>query len=425
MLDKIGAKRVLQLGFAISIAGALFLYLVAAPMPTVVTVVASLMLLGFGLGFTMGAPINYMMLENIKDKEASSGLATLSLIRSIGTTIAPAIMVGFIAHAGMSLQTNIMGILPDTVKVPALPYVQEISTAIDKLKSDPNMADKLSGVEIPDLASLQTVKIDMDGGGSVAVPEELINKFKTSDVTTVTDVTKDFAEAMFKQMAPDLIAKIQGGIQSGIDGITAGQKELDDGMAGLKNGIDGIGQGIAGMEEGLRQQQDALDRLSSYLPRMTGPLPGGMSMLDMIPSQVRDKVPADVQAALAKVKTPEDLKAQIAGLESAMKALSEKLQQSKADQADMKTALEGMAAAKEEMTTLRTQMQALYDAIPGAFDKAGTDYLAEIDTRSTQLESTYQSTLNGGYKSMYLVVTAAAAGAIIALIFYRKPKTEA
>lgn len=95
LIDKIGAKLVLLLGFTITIIGAVFLMLVAVAHPNLATVIISLSLLGFGLGFTIGAPVNYMMLENVSDSEANSGLATLSLIRSIGTSIAPAIMVGF------------------------------------------------------------------------------------------------------------------------------------------------------------------------------------------------------------------------------------------------------------------------------------------------------------------------------------------
>ena len=125
---------------------------------------------------------------------------------------------------------------------------------------------------------------------------------------------------------------------------------------------------------------------------------------------------------LAQVKTPEDLKAQIASLEGAIKELSTKLEKSTVDHADMVTALESMTSAQAKMTTLLSQMQALHDAIPGAFDTAVSNYLNEIESQSNLIQSTYQSTLNTGYQSMFLGVTAAAFGAIIALFFYRKPK---
>jgi EmrB/QacA subfamily drug resistance transporter len=425
LLDRLGAKLVLFLGFIISIAGALFLILFAAASPSTFSVVTSLALLGFGLGFTMGAPVNYMMLENINDKEAASGLATLSLIRSVGTTIAPALMVGFIVHAGMSLQPNIMAILPDEIRIPDLPYVQEITDEIDKLKSDPKMSDKLNGVDIPDLASMQNVKLDFRSmDGSVSIPQELIDKFKTSDVTTVTAITKEFAAAMFDQMSPMLLGKIQGGIQSGIDGIDAGLADLEKRLAELQAGCDGIGQGISGMEEAVTQQRTALEMLRSYAPMLTAPLPRGMTLLDMIPADVKGRIPQSAQDTLALIKSPDDLQAQITALEGAIKDLTTKLDESRTSQDGMKQGLDGMTSATENMLALRSQMQTLSDAIPAAFQAAEINYLAEIDSRSAAIETTYQSTLNSGYKSMYVIVAVSAAAAMVFLAFYRKKKQD-
>jgi EmrB/QacA subfamily drug resistance transporter len=426
MIDKMGAKRVLFLGFAISIVGALFLFFVAAASPALWNVIISLALLGLGLGFTMGAPINYMMLENIPDKEASSGLATLSLIRSIGTTIAPALMVGFIAHAGMSLQDNIMAELPNEINIPSLPYVEDITKEINQLKSDPDIAQKLAGVDIPDLSSLQTVKLDFSkNDGSVTIPNDLIEKFKRSDVTTITSVTKQFASAMFDQMSPTMVAKIQGGIQSGIDGVSQGLSGLEEGMKKLQEGYDGIGQGITGMQQGLGQQQDALKMLQAYAPMLTAPLPNGMSVLDMIPENAKANIPESVKPSLAQIKSPADLQDQTKKLQDAIAALSSKIDDSKKSQADMKAALDKMAASKETMTTLQSQLKTLYDAIPGAFKTAQADYLSEIDKRSGRLETTYQTTLDGGYKSIYLIVAISSAAAAVFLGFYKSKQAKA
>jgi EmrB/QacA subfamily drug resistance transporter len=383
LIDKLGAKIVLILGFAIAIAGALFLIFVTAASPAVWNVILSLALLGFGLGFTMGAPINYMMLDNICDKDASAGLATLSLIRSIGTTIAPALMVGFIAHAGMSLQPNLTAVLPDTVKVPDLPYVQDITAELDKLKSDPNAAPMLSGVAIPDLSAMQTVKLDFGASdGSVKVPEELLLKFRSSDVTSAVAITKEFAGVMFDQYSPMLLGMIQGGIQSG---------------------LDGVGKGIAGAGQGLEQQQLFLTQLQAYEPKLTGPLPAGMSLLDMLPQEAKAHIPEQAQSMLKEITTPDELKAQEAAFQRAIDAMGTQI---------------------GELETLRSKMQALYDAVPGALTAAQAGYLAEIDGRSAVIEQTYQATLNGGYRSIYLIVAVASAAAIVVLVFYRKKKND-
>ena len=95
LIDKMGVKPVLGFGFGSAIVGALFLIFVTAPVPSFLTVFVALMFIGLGIGFTMGTPLNYMMLDNTPPEESNSSLATLSLIRSIGTAIAPAIMIGF------------------------------------------------------------------------------------------------------------------------------------------------------------------------------------------------------------------------------------------------------------------------------------------------------------------------------------------
>jgi len=216
------------------------------------------------------------------------------------------------------------------VKVPPLPYVQEITVEVDKLKNNPYFASQLEGVEIPDLASMETIQIEMGGDSEVAIPEEMVAKLQASDVTTITSITKELAETMFNEMTPELVSDIQGGIQKGIEGISTGLAELEA----------------------------AINMMSQR-----GPAQGGMI-----------------------------------------------------------GALEEMNKAKGEMTTLLNQMQTLHDAIPEAFEQAKADYLAEIDNQSSVIESTYQSTLNTGYRNMFLVVIGACVVALTSLLFYRKKK---
>lgn len=96
LIDQYGAKIVLIIGFLASITGALFLIFVTTRYPHFMTVAICLVFIGVGIGFTMGTPLNYMILENTDPKESNSALASISLIRSMGTAIAPAIMIGFI-----------------------------------------------------------------------------------------------------------------------------------------------------------------------------------------------------------------------------------------------------------------------------------------------------------------------------------------
>ncbi|HEX2944548.1 MAG TPA: MFS transporter [Clostridia bacterium] len=427
MIDKFGAKLVLFLGFTITIIGALFLIMVTAVNPGLPSVVASLMLLGFGLGFTMGAPVNYMMLDNISENEANSGLATLSLVRSIGTSIAPALMVGFIAHAGLSLQTDIKSVLPNEITVPELPYVQDITNKVNELKSDPNMSQKLGSVDIPDLNSMQTFKLDFSGNDSdFTVPDNILKELQTSDVTTITTVTKDFASTMFDQKTPKVISDIQSGLNSGIDGIASGMSELDKNLSGLQSGYDGIGKGIEGMQIAVKQQETAFKQLQSIAVMIPPALsssssfPNGMSLADLLPLPAKSSIPKNVLEEITAIKSMSELRAKTVELQGAIDKLNTQIEKNKQSQAGMKTGIDQMTKAKNDMQTLLNEMNTLNNAIPGAFKTSEKNYLNEIDARSNLLQDVYQKTLNTGYKSIYLTVAISSALAILLLVFYRK-----
>lgn len=220
LIDKYGPKMILGLGFLISLLGSLFLIFVAADQPSMLTVNISLVLMGLGMGFTMGTPLNYMMLENTKDEESNSALAALSLVRSIGTAIAPAVMVGFLAHAGVAVQNNVMNLLPKEVSIPKLPYAQELTTEINEMKSNPMMKNVLATVDMPNFSYLEKIEINMNGSSDYQIPDELMDKIKSSDVTTITENSKLITGSFFAGMAPDMISNIQTGIQNGIDELT-------------------------------------------------------------------------------------------------------------------------------------------------------------------------------------------------------------
>ena len=161
LIDRFGVKAVLAFGLAASAAGALFLALVATRFANMVTLIVSLVAIGIGMGFTIGTPLNYMMLAKTKESESNSALATLSLVRSVGTAVAPAVLVAFIAHAGMAVPDRIMGVLPDAP----------------------------GGQSIAQLASGQG-----QGGDGAGLPDDLQQLMKGSDVTTIVANVKTLAK---------------------------------------------------------------------------------------------------------------------------------------------------------------------------------------------------------------------------------------
>jgi EmrB/QacA subfamily drug resistance transporter len=262
LIDKYGAKVVLGIGFIASISGSLFLIFYTAAHPSLPAVVICLILLGIGIGFTMGTPINYMMLDNTRVEEANSALATVSLIRSIGTAIAPAIMIGFISHAGMAVQGNVMMLLPNEVSVPPLPYAEELTDEFNQLKADPSMAEKLKGIDIPDLTAMETIKFDMTRNtGNFELPEDLIVNLQASDVTTITDISKKMADYMFLQMTPSIIANITGGIDSGINGINDSISEMTKAMEKM--------QAMPSMKETVDKMNGAKLMMSGTVEKMS------------------------------------------------------------------------------------------------------------------------------------------------------------
>lgn len=105
LLDKWGAKKVVVFGFILSLVGSLNLAYITNGW---VTLTIGLIISGFGVGFTMGAPLNYIILELTPAKESSVALSLVSLFRSIGTSIGPVMLAGFVSGAAAKIPTNMM-----------------------------------------------------------------------------------------------------------------------------------------------------------------------------------------------------------------------------------------------------------------------------------------------------------------------------
>lgn len=569
MIDKKGAKVVMAAGFIITIIGCLYLSFVAVRFVNLINVIVALVLIGLGLGLTMGTPLNYMMLQNTDDEESNSALATLSLVRSIGTAVAPAIMVGFIVHASTGLQSNLMEILPKEVEIPQLPYAQEIDRAFDKYKDNEEFAKQLEGVDMPKLSEMSTVEINMEGdaGSDYEMPAELLEEFQNSDVTTIAATTEKLVRTMFDDMSPTIAGNIDSGIDSGIKGIKNGINGMEDAYADMKEGYNGIGEGISGMTTAIEAQDSAINQLYSAedmmkdfkdgfpdgmnmlsfipedaqkaMPKDTlnmlaqvenaeglqkiidgmdaaagsmesakdqidnaigmmaqfpdgkipggktlidfipepaqasmpaetvkmlsqiddvtqlearkeqleggiaaqkqgktqlkkalsmlksleeGKIPDGMSFVDFIPADVRSSMPESVNDQLSEIKTTQDLTDMIGELEGARAEVAKKLKEAKSSQEELGGAMKEMKGSIKDMKTLSKQMKAMKKAVPDALNKAGEDYAASVAAMSTEIEDVYQSTMNVGYRNMYLFLVGVNILGLLLLAFYREAR---
>jgi EmrB/QacA subfamily drug resistance transporter len=122
LIDKKGARFVLALGFLFTLISTLFLGFVTTQLLSFTSVLIGVALMGLGVGFTMGAPLNYLVLQTVPKEESTSGLATMSLMRSIGVSISPSLMIGFIVAAAKNLQPKLMEvfstIMPKGMSIP-------------------------------------------------------------------------------------------------------------------------------------------------------------------------------------------------------------------------------------------------------------------------------------------------------------------
>lgn len=388
LIDKFGAKLVLAIGFVASIIGALFLVFVTIPNPSWLTIAVCLGLIGIGIGFTMGTPLNYMMLENTKEEESNSALATVSLVRSMGTAIAPAIMIAFISHAGMNVSGNIMKLLPE-VSIPQLAYQQELTEEFEKMKSDSRMASMLGSFEMPDLNSMGSVNVFNMSSSSTVLPDELLAKLQASDVTTITKNTKEMAIYMFDKMSQAVVGKIQGGIQQGIDAM----KSSSDKMAATIEAMSKMtpsnpGTGMPGNIGASMPSNVGAAAGSSSMPQVDGGTPqagGGTPQISSGMPQGSGGTPS---------------------LNSGMPATV--------------SPIVAMKAAKEQIDATAIKMTAMKDSVPGAFEASMASYLNSIDNKSKAIEDEFQTTLNTGFEQVYLTVAIASFVALIILLFYKK-----
>ena len=97
LIDKFGPKPVMMGGLSVAAAGFLFLAFVSLNSENAILLIVGLSIMGLGMGFAMGAPTNYMVLENTSPTESGAAIATIALVRQVGTTVAPALLLGFVS----------------------------------------------------------------------------------------------------------------------------------------------------------------------------------------------------------------------------------------------------------------------------------------------------------------------------------------
>ena len=356
LIDKFGSKPVLGAGFVISAIGALYISFVAVKWINWPNVIVSLILIGLGMGLSIGTPLNYMMMRHTRDEDSNSALATLSLLRSIGTAIAPAIMVGFIAQAGATMQDDLMKEMQELPEVPKMEQQIELEKVIDKLKESDEFQKQMeeNNIDIDKMLSMDMNMdidmTDMSGDGDAEIPDELLKELQSADVTTITAATKDMAKYFYDKYTPDVIADIQDGIGEGVDGISKGIDGTNTALDEMQQGIDEIDEGRAGIKEGIAGITKGINGISSGISEMNGKI-----------SNMKGKLKKSKKSASKMKKGIAGINEGIAGLNKGIKGIEQGISGIESNPMwesipAMKEEHDKLVAERDKMTAQRDKM---------------------------------------------------------------------
>lgn len=188
LTDKRGPRAVLGLGVTICALSGLLLIFWASPYPGILSTTVSIFFMGFGLGFLMGAPLTYLILHLVPSRDANTGQATLSLTRSLATTLAPAILVGLLATAMGGLSGKVMEVMPK-------PDMSAMSSAMSTNSGTMQMGSTPPQDSITPGFSMENV------------PDQMLNQLKSADVTNIVQRCKELANYMFDEQANTMKAQ--------------------------------------------------------------------------------------------------------------------------------------------------------------------------------------------------------------------------
>lgn len=104
LTDKIGATRTIITAGIIGIFGFLTFYMYV---DSFATFLLASILAGIGLGFLLGAPLNVLISEGVREDQYGTSLGTLSLMRQMGLTLFPTLFASFIASGVLKIKPEI------------------------------------------------------------------------------------------------------------------------------------------------------------------------------------------------------------------------------------------------------------------------------------------------------------------------------
>lgn len=145
LIDQIGAKKIFIAGVIINFLAYGILAFIVTQSNSAAWLFVGLALIGLANGFTVGAPLNYLISKKFVKNEITLGQSVVTLFRSIGITIAPAILINVYINNLIKEATNLdlikqniieyltnFGINPSVIeanKIDISDYIQNITNA--------------------------------------------------------------------------------------------------------------------------------------------------------------------------------------------------------------------------------------------------------------------------------------------------------
>jgi uncharacterized coiled-coil DUF342 family protein len=255
----------------------------------------------------------------------------------------------------------------------------------------------------------------------------------------------------------DGMNKAATGMRSGIAGMTKAITGMDAALIGMTKGVDGASQGVSALQAQIDQttaqlhaaqaeladlnvQLAALDPADPQFPTLQAALQGQIAAkggqiagyqgqlvgLNAAVDQASGKL-SDLKQQRATVAAQRAvLVAQRTKLSSQLATIEAKLSAAKTSRSDLISAHGQLVTALSDLADTSRKLTILRDAVPGAFETAKNNYLAEIDARGPQLEQTFVRTLNTGFFGIFIASAVSAVVALLLLLGYprRRPRTE-
>ena len=123
-------------------------------------------------------------------------------------------------------------------------------------------------------------------------------------------------------------------------------------------------------------------------------------------------------------KASDGMTSGITAMEDGAAEMQDGLNKMESGRSELMGAQVNLQSAYDDLSETIAEMKAARDAIPAMFDEAETNYLTAVDNCASEIQATYQQTLNSGFKGMAIFVAICALVGLALLLPYHENRKE-